>query len=394
VTLMLWATASALFNLFGIGGSSLAAIRLGVGDKEGAREVYGSMLIFTFLFTVILAIILYLLLNPILHLFGCTPAVLPSARIYATIFLIGLPICAVGQIGYYFTRVAERPFIASLALIIPAIVSITFEYIGIFRLKWGIAASSLAGEICIGTTILLIFYLQCGKTIFRVRPSDLKINFKLVYESCKIGFPLAVIMFSGIFSTGLVNNLIIQNGGGELHLAAYGIIGGYFVYDFNLFTLAFITGMQPIVSYNYGAKLYARVRKLIKIGIVQSSIFIVALLVIVFIFSRPIVSFFTGPDPELLNVTISAMVIWMSLYAFGNISQVISGYFMAIERIWLALLNAVARMTVILIPILFITTHFFGLQGVWMAQPVADSLAFLLAMVCIIGEYKRLKNVE
>lgn len=394
VTLMFWATGAALFNLFGIGGSSLAAIKLGVGDKEGARDVYGSMVIFTFLFTVILAVILYIFLNPILTLFGATPAILPSARIYAIIFLIGLPICATGQIGYYFTRVAEKPFIASLTLIFPAIIAIIFEYIAIFKLNWGIAGASLAGEICIGTTILLILYLQLSKTIFKVKRSDLKINFKLVFESCKIGFPLAVIMFSGIFSVGLVNNLIIQHGGTELHLATFGIIGGYFVYVFNLFTLSFITGMQPIISYNYGAKLYDRVRKLIKIGIVQSSIFIVALLVMLFIFARPIVGFFTGPDPDLLNTTIGAMVIWMSLYAFGNISQVISGYFMAIERIWMALLNAVARMTVILIPILFITTHFYGLKGVWMAQPVADTLAFILAMVCILSEYKRLKKAE
>ncbi|MEL7654890.1 MAG: MATE family efflux transporter [Bacillota bacterium] len=394
VTLMFWATAAALFNLFGIGGSSLAAIKLGYGDKEGAREVYGSMLIFTFLFTVLLAIILYLFLNPVLTLFGTTPAILPSARIYSIIFLIGLPICATGQIGYYFTRVAEKPFIASLTLIIPAIIAIIIEYIGIFKLNWGIAASSLAGEICIGTTVLLVFYLQWSKAIFKLKPSDLKINFKLVYEACKIGFPLAVIMFSGIFATGFVNNLIIQNGGTELHLATFGIIGGYFVYDFNLFTLAFITGMQPIISYNYGAKLYDRVRKMIKIGIVQSSIFIVALLVMLFIFARPIVSFFTGPDPELLDTTIGALVILMSLYAFGNITQVVSGYFMAVERIWMALLNAVARMTVIFIPIIFITTHFFGLKGVWMAQPVADTLAFILAMVCIVSEYKRLKKAE
>ncbi|HMM16116.1 MAG TPA: MATE family efflux transporter [Petrimonas sp.] len=394
VTLMLWATAVAIFNLLGIGGSSLAAMKLGNGDHKGAREVYGSMVVFAFIFSFILAIIVYICLNPLLTMFGATPAVLPTARIYSIIFLIGLPICTTGQIGYYFTRVAEKPFIASLTFIIPAIIAITVEYITIFKLHWGVAGSSLAGEICSGTTILLIPYLQFSNTPFKLRLSDLKINFKLVLESCKIGFPMFVIPISSIFATAAVNNLITQHGGTELHLAAYGIIGGYFVYVFTLFTLAFITGIQPVASYNYGAKLYGRVRKLITTGIVQSSIFIIALLVIVFIYARPIVSFFTGPDSDLLNTTIGAMVVWMSLYAFGNISQIVSGYFMAIERVWMALLNAVARGTVILLPVILITSHLYGLKGVWMAQPVADTLSFVLAMICIIREYKRLKKLD
>ena len=111
VTLMLWATAVAMFNLFGIGGSSLAAMKLGEGDHKGAREVYGSMVVFAFIFSVILASIVYINLNPLLTMFGATPAVLPTARIYSIVFLIGLPICTTGQVGYYFTRLAEKPFI-------------------------------------------------------------------------------------------------------------------------------------------------------------------------------------------------------------------------------------------------------------------------------------------
>ena len=279
-------------------------------------------------------------------------------------------------------------------MIIPAIIAIIVEYIVIFKLHWGVAGSSLAGEISAGTTILLILYLQFSNTLFKIKLSDLKINFKLVFASCKIGFPMFVIPISTIFATGVVNNLITKYGGTELHLATYGIIGGYFVYAFNLFTISFITGIQPIASYNYGAKLYGRVRKLITTGIVQSSIFIIALLAILFIFSRPIVSLFTGSGTDLLNTTIGAMVVWMSLYAFGNISQVVSGYFMAIDRVWMALLNAVARGTVILLPVVLITSHLYGLKGVWMGQPVADTLSFVLAMICIVREYKRLKKLD
>ncbi len=394
VTTVFWQIAVALFNLFGIGGSTLAAIKLGNGDAKGAKEVYSSVLSFSLLSSVILGLLAFLDLDGLLAFIGATPDIMDGARSYVLVFLVGFPFCVVSSVCYFFTRVAEKPFAAAMAYCVPALLAIGLEYILIFKLNFGIGASSFAGEVCAGMGFLLIPYLNSKKTVFAIRLSDLKINFSVVLESLKIGFAIFIIPISAIFVTIIVNNLIISTGGNELHLAAFGITNAYIIYVLNIFTIGFVTGIQPIASYNYGAKLYGRVREIIRIGVVQSSIGIIVILAFVFIFAEQIIIFFIGPEPTLVPIVKQAMTIFISMYAFGNISQIASGYFMAVEKNRTAILNALARMVIFAIPLLYISSNLFGLKGVWMAQPAADIMAAILAIICLKMEYKRLGKMN
>lgn len=394
VTQGFWEIAMGLFGLFGIGGSTLAAIKLGNGDEDGARNVYANMLCFSFLFTLLLSVIILLNLDNVLFIMGATPELLAGARKFSIIFLAGLPLCVISTIAYYFTRIAERPFAASVAYIVPATLAIIAEYIAIFKLHMGIGASSLAMSMGLGLGVFLVPYLQFGNTAFKLKAYDFKINFKIIFESCKIGFAMFIVPVSTSIAVIVTNNMIIENGGNEIHLAAFGTFT-YITFLFYMVTTAFITGMQPIVSYNYGAKQYDRVRRIIRIGIAQSSLGIIAIIAITYAFLEPIIIFLGGDaEPELLSVTKDAAKIYISLYAFGNIAQIVSGYFMSIERNGLAILNGIARMIIFAVPLLFIIPHFFGLKGVWMSQPLADTLSCILAIVCIVNEYKRLGKFE
>ena len=389
-----WTVSVAFFSLFGVGGSILAAIKLGNGDKEGARDVYGSIIMFSLYFSVVVAAIVLANMDSILTAMGATPEILPIARDYAVPFMIGNPICVVGSVAYYFTRVAERPFAASVAYVVPAIICMTVEYIIIFRLDGGIFGSSFSWVICVGLAILLIPYLQFTKSIFKLKVSDFKVKFDLVIGTCKIGFAMFIIQIATIVSTIIINNLIAKYGDPSLYISAFGVLNAYIAYILMIVTTAFVTGIQPIAGYNIGAKLYSRVRELIKIGVVQSTAVIVLVMVLVFAFSHQVTTFFVGNEPVLLNATIEVMKIFLLLYALGNVSQIVSGYFMAVEKNGLAILNGVARIIIFAVPLLFILPNFFGLNGVWMAQPGADLLSFILAVVCIINEYRKLKKME
>ncbi len=394
VSSVLWQFALGICGLLGIGGSTLAAIKLGSGDKEAARNIYGTMTVFSLILSVVFAIIICFNVDAILIGMGATPALLAGGRAYVLIFAISFPFIVVGSTAYYFTRLAEKPFAAALVYVIPAFGAIALEYYLIFKLGMGPGASSAAGGICAGFTFILLPYLQFGKTIFKIKKSDFKINFKIVWESCKIGFVMFIIPISIMAAVIVTNNLITANGGTETHLAAFGIAAGYIVYIISIISNAFITGIAPIASYNYGAKLYKRVMSVIKIGVVQSSLVIGVVVIIIYIFIKPIIGFFTGPDPTLLNTTIGALQIYMLLAALGNVSQITSGYFLAVERSWLAILNGISRMTIFAIPLLFILPYFFGLNGIWMSQPGADACSFVLALICLMAEYKRLKKLD
>ncbi len=387
-------TTIAVFLLFGIGSSTLAAIKLGDGKVDEARDIYGSVMIFSLFFTVIVVALVLLNLNPILKLFGANSDILPYARSYAIPFMLGFPLYIMGNIAYFFTRLAERPFAASLSFIGGGIVSIGVEYYVVYFLKWGVAGSAIAFVVAVGATSLLIPYLQFSSTPFKLKLSDFKINFGYVLETFKIGFAMFIIQISTVISTIIINNLILKHGIPELHLAAFGIMNAYIAYILSMFTTAFITGIQPIASYNLGAKNYARVASLVKVGITQSTIAIIALMVIVFTFADPILTFFIGPVPELVAATKEAMKIYLLLYALGNVSQIVAGYYMAVEKNALAILNGLARVIIFAVPLLFILPNYFGLKGVWLAQPCADVLAFILAGAFIMRETKRLNKME
>jgi Na+-driven multidrug efflux pump len=122
----------------------------------------------------------------------------------------------------------------------------------------------------------LIPYLQ-AKTVFKIKASDFVPDFKIVFESSKIGFAMFCIQVATIISTAMINNLIGANGGTGLDFASFGLLNAYIGYIFMLFTTAFTMGLQPIASYNMGAKLYGRVAELIKVGIIQSTLAVLAL---------------------------------------------------------------------------------------------------------------------
>lgn len=379
-----------LCQMLGVGGSSLAGIKMGDGDEEGARDVYGTVLIFTIGITVIIGALCLIFKRPLLYFLGATDAVYPYAADYAKVFFALLPVSMLGQVAYYFCRLAERPKAAAVFFVAGGLGAILVEYILVFKFHWGTAASAWDFVIGLAATIFLIPYLQMTKNKFKLSRRNLKIHWNYVWETIKIGFPMFLFNLCPLITTVIINNQIITQGGTDLHLAAFGIFNAYVVYVMNGMAGAFTVGLQPIASVNYGAKAYDRVRSLIKVSVVQS--FIVLLIVegAVMILAKPIVAFFAGGYGELTDITSGAMRINIMLFAFGSVATLVGGYFIGIEKNGLAILNSTTRVLIFAVPLLFILPSIMGLTGVWAAQPFADACAFVLAVICIVREYKQL----
>ncbi|MBR0597312.1 MATE family efflux transporter [Sinanaerobacter chloroacetimidivorans] len=389
-----WLISVGLWGMFGLGGSSLAAIKLGNGDVEGAKKVYASTMIFVFLFCVIVDAIVLLNLDAVLTFMGATPEILPMIRSYVFPWLFGHPFCIVASVATFFAFVAERPRAVSFALNIPAIVSIALEYYFIFVMKTGLVGSAITWVIAVGCAIILVPYLQLTNSVFKLNASHLKINFSLVLESCKIGFVLFILQVAAIVSTIMINNLIISNGGTELDLASYAILNAYVAYILIVLTQCFTSAIQPIASYNLGAGKYSRMADVIKIGMVQGSLIVLAILTFEFLMSDHIIGFFAGGFVPLVEATKATMMIMLPLFAFGNLAAIVSGYFAATKNIKLATLNGVTKSFVFLVPLLLILPNFFGLKGVWLAMPGSDLLAFIVALICVVREYKKLRSMQ
>ena len=380
--------------MMGVGASTLAGIKLGEGDEEGARDIYGAILIFSLISSIIISALALIFLNPLLRLLGATDTVLPYARDYAVLFWCLFPLSVLGQVGYYFCRLAEKPRAALIAFIAASVGAVVFEYIVVFILKLGVVGSAVSFVVGIAGTVFLLPYLQGVKNIFKLAKKNLKINMNYVVDSIKIGFPMFLFNLCPLITTVIINNELIAYGGSDLHLSAFAIFNAYIVYVMNALTSGFTAGIQPIASTNMGAKAYGRVRKLIKTGVFQSFIVLLIIQILVMLFARPVVSFFAGGVEELVDLTVKAMRINIALFAFGNVATLVGGYFIAVEKNLLAILNSTTRVLIFAVPILFIAPKLIGLDGVWFAQPIADVLACILAVICIVKEYKALGKLE
>lgn len=389
----LWVCNVSLFGLFGVGGSTIAAVKLGEGDTEGALRAYGTITVASFLFGVILAIAALLNLENILMVLGATPEIFPYAKDYAIAYLIGTPFCITGAVAYFFTRVDEQPLPSAIAYIIPAILSIILEFFLIIKHNWGMAGSSIPWIVCVGMTFFLVLYLQVKGNHFKLTKENIIIDFKILFMSLKVGFATFAIQICTTISIVIINHQIVSYGGGEGQIAAFGVINAYIAYILTIITSAFTTGLQPIASFNMGTRAFKRVAKLLKVGIIQSSSVLIGITILIFIFADTIVTTFTGQDPGLIQTTIVIMQVYLLFYALGNVSQIASGYFQAVEQNGLAFLNGIARIIIFAVPLLFLLPHIFGLEGIWMAQPGGDLLSCALAVILVIREYKKLMRI-
>lgn len=374
--------------MLGVGASTLAGIKMGEGNHESAKQVYGTILIFALVATVLISAASLLFLDPLLRFLGATEDILPYARDYAVLFFSLLPLSVLGQICYYFCRLAERPRPAAIIFVLSGIVAIVGEYMIVFKLDMGIIGSAVSFTVGIAGTVLLIPYLQKTENPFQLSKQHLKINPRYVAESIKLGFPMFLFNLCPLITTVVINRQIIACGGTELHISAFGIFNAYIVYVMNASTTGLTSGLQPIASTNYGARNFGRLKSLLKVGIFQSFLLLFIAQVAVYLFAAPIVRFFAGDVPELIEITVSAMRMNIFLFAFGNVATLVGGYYIAVGKNLLAILNSTTRVLIFALPILLIVPGIIGINGVWIAQPIADGLACIVAVICILHEYR------
>ena len=196
-------------------------------------------------------------------------------------------------------------------------------------------------------------------------------------------FSLALVLFA--------HNYMLLRYGSELAVSAYGIIG----YVFSVFYMLFegiALGVQPIIGFNYGAGLYERVSKTLKLTMLSCILVGAFGFVLMYFFPDNVVRIFSQNDSELLEITLQGMNIFMfSLLVEGTV-LLTSIYFQSINRVRAALFINLGKIFVILFPLLFILPLFFGIDGVWSASPAAEYIMLFVVLGMLSKEFKFLKN--
>ncbi|KAB8151487.1 MATE family efflux transporter [Kordia sp. TARA_039_SRF] len=371
----------------GVGGASIISRALGRDDHDKAQRTFGNMIVMSFGLAVFFVVVGLVFKEEGLALFGANGDIYSPAEIYYVIVMYGIPFLALCMTGNPVVRAEGKPKFAMVALILPAIGNIFFDYLFINVLDMGMAGAAWATSISYFICFLFIYWFFLSKySELKIKLRCFKLEHAIVREITELGgVTLARQGMVSILSIVLNHTLFAY--GGETSVTIYGIISRMLM--FALFPVMGISqGFLPIAGYNYGAEKLARVRESINISIKYGTGLALVIFAIIMLFPEQITFIFTK-DETVIRETPSALR-WVFLVTPLIAVQMIgAGYFQAIGKAVPALLLTLTKQGFFLIPLILILPTYFGIFGVWVSFPIADVLATLVTGWYLNREVKR-----
>lgn len=379
--------------LIGVGATALISLKLGEQKKDEAEKVAGNAMTMLILLPAILAVLFLLFTEPILITFGASTAVLPYARDFTQIIMLGSVFGSISMGMNNFIRAEGNPKMAMYTQILGAVVSVALNYIFIFIFHWGIKGSAFAIILAqLISAIWVLSYFFTGRSLVKIRWKNLRPTWPVLASIMAIGFaPFAMQAASCIQQ--LILNKTLMFYGGDMALAAIGIVMSISTLLF-MPVLGLSQGAQPIIGYNYGARQYKRVRETWKVAVLVGTGIALAGYLAIHIWPVPLVALFSKGDTALTAMTVHAMLIFFALLPVLGFQITSSIYFQAVGKGKQAAVLSLSRQFLIFIPLLLVLSHFWGIDGVWRTAPISDGLSVALTAGFIYFEMRKLKQEE
>ena len=382
----------AFAQMFGIGGASVISRALGEKNHEKARRAAGNVMAFSIAFGLAMTLLGYFFIDQLLIMLGASEAIIPYAREYLSIILLGSAFFSFGMAMSHVIRAEGKPKIAMAAMLISAVLNIILDPIFIFTLNMGIRGAALATVLSQAiTSIYILFYFTSGKSLLRISLASLIPEWTILKETVSVGLSAFSRQVAGSVLAVVMNNSLVFYGG-DIAVAVYGII--------NRLLMVFIMpmfgvnqGFLPIVGYNYGAKKMRRARESVKLASTVTTLIALFSAIIMFFFARQLISIFTD-EIELIEPTISALRIVILAIPTIGIQVIASGMFQALGKAIPALFLSLLRQIIILIPLILVIPRFLGINGIWISFPLADLIAFAISLVFYLRELKIFRSSE
>ncbi|MFY9398571.1 MAG: MATE family efflux transporter [Desulfomonilia bacterium] len=376
--------------LIGIGATSLISIRLGQKRQEDAEKVLGNAFVLFVLVSLVLTILGLVFMVPILFMFGADAEVLPYAREYLEIILLGTVFQSIGLGMNNFIRGEGNPNRAMFTMIAGAVLNVILDPVFIFGFGMGVRGAAIATVISLAvSSVLVMWYFLGGASLLKIRPRFFRLQRRIVLDIAAVGSaPFAMQLASSVIVTLFNHQLRIH--GGTQALAVMGIM--FSVLMLMLMPVVGISqGAQPIIGYNYGAGSFLRVIRTVRLAVMVATGVTLTGFVIAMLFSPLIMAAFSGGDAGLVALGGSAMRIFFSMLPLIGAQIVGANYFQAVGKPRQAIFLNLTRQVFLLIPALLILPAFLGLTGVWLAGPVSDLGAFLVTGTFVYREMGRLR---
>ena len=395
ITFPLSTSCIALALLLGIGGASSFNLTLGEGKKDKALYYIGNAAILLFFSGVLLCIIAEVFLTPMLKFFGSPDNVLEYAKVYTRFIAIGFPFLIFTTGGGHLIRADGSPTYSMICNLTGAVINTILDPIFIFGFNMGMAGAGLAtiiGQMC--SAFLVFRYLTKYKTD-KIQRRHLLLKWEFTSKIMSLGAApcfnqLAMMIVQIVMNKSLTYYGALSVYGESIPLACAGIIAKVNQVYMSV-VIGLSQGLQPIASFNYGAKKYNRVKEVYSLAIRYGIIISIIAFAIFQLAPRQIISFFGSGSEMYYKFGIEYFRIFL-LFTFVNCIQPISSnFFTAIGKSKKGIFLSLTRQIIFLLPLLIILPRFIGIDGIMVSGPIADSIA---AVVSIAMAYKEFRNIN
>lgn len=396
---------TAIAMLVGVGGNALAAIKLGERKKAVAERVLGNSFVLLLAAGVILWIAAAFALEPVLRYSGADEAVLPLAMDFMVVIVAGCPLQFIAFGMNNFIRTAGHPNRALGSMLVGTGANVVLGYLFIIVLDGGMTGAGLA-TVCswaLSTAFVMQFFLKKGSPMPLTRAS-LPIQGRTALRICALGVAPAVMQLGFAVSSMIENNLLVAYGAGDPlgvdgALAVMRVLGSVGLLTF-MPAMGISMGAQPIIGYNYGARSFARMKRVLwqAIGL---GVAITTPLWATVIFAPDMYAHLFGLPEQYLGETALALILYLMFIPILPLQTIGANYFDATGQAFKATVLTLTRQILFLIPLLIVCPMVLPsvlpltpLESVWFAPSISDITSTLLVVAFLVAEHRRLRKLE
>ena len=388
---------TAFCNLFASGGAPLCAMARGAGNRDRAEKILNNSFTMLVIMAAVLTAVGYLFRRPILYAFGASDDTYPYADAYLTVYLAGtvFSMLATGLNG--FINAQGFPRVGMLTIILGAVLNVVLDPVFIFVLDMGVRGAAIATVISQAVSCFWVLCFLFGKTaILRLKSQLMGIDFGLLKEIMALGLP-GFIMAGTNCLVQVTCNATLRAYGGDLYIGIMTVINSVREL-FSLPVTGLTHGAQPVISFNYGAKEYGRVRSGIKFMSVAGAIFTTVCWAAVLMSPKFLLSLFSS-DEVLVETGVRSMQIYFFGFFFMSMQFAGQSTFVALGKSKQAVFFSLLRKAIIVFPLTLLLPRIGGLgvYGVFLAEPISNLLGgaacFGTMMLTVWRSLKRAEKI-
>ncbi|MBR5491156.1 MAG: MATE family efflux transporter [Oscillospiraceae bacterium] len=374
----------AFASLCSTGGGPLCSIARGRGDKEEAEKVMANCLSLVIIFSIIITVVLQLFAKPILYAFGASDDTYPYAAEYARIYIWGT-IFAMTSLGMNcFINIQGFPTIGMLTVVIGAVVNIVLDPIFIFVLDWGISGAALATLISQAVSAAWAMSFLLGKkAILDLKLKNMVLQGKIVVRIISLGITGFIMSITNaIVQTACNTQLRLY--GGDTYVGAMTIITS--IREMTFMTVHGLTaGSQPVLGYNYGARLYSRVKQGIRFVFLSSVSYTIVAWALLMLLPETLTKIFNS-ESALVAAGARGMRIYFCAFIMMSFQLTGQSTFVGLGMSKQAVFFSLLRKVFIVVPLVYLLPLIpaMGADGVFWAEPISD---FIGGVSCFAAMY-------